>query len=436
MRVAIANLVSTFPDDDLVFPLGPARLAAALADRYDVLLLDQNPERLSATTLAERVAKFSPDLVGVSLRNVDNTVDERSHVPAQGEAVDAIRRAVGDRVPVVGGGSGFHLFEHALLDALPGLDAAVLGYGEAPLLRILEKGLSDPDIPGLLRRDRDKNPASPRIRSEFPPPTALSPLSMIDREPYLGRNRHFPPFGIETKRGCANRCAYCPYPRLQGGGAMLRPLDRILADAQDTRRHGVTDVFLVDPVCNQPSRHLDLIAEELSRAIPDMTWHGWFREDAVDRDRLERWVDQGLRSVSFSADGMTDAELDRLGKKLTVDQILHAAQAAARIEIPVIYHFFTEIPGIDPAVDLDEKKALLAEIYRQHERHGNLAKVIIHEIRLYPRTPARQMAVSAGFLKGTEDLLSPVFFRTDKGRAARKALLAENARLERIHTRE
>ncbi|MEI8078417.1 MAG: cobalamin-dependent protein, partial [bacterium] len=56
-----------------VYPLGMATIAAALAAKgHEVRQLDLLAQALSAASLRQTVRDAAPDVIGVSLRNIDN----------------------------------------------------------------------------------------------------------------------------------------------------------------------------------------------------------------------------------------------------------------------------------------------------------------------------------------------------------------------------
>ena len=111
-----------------VAPLGLCLLASALEDAFEVRVHDGAFD--GAAGMAEAVADFRPDVVGLTVRNVDDLL-------ARGGAffLDRVRdefvrplRALTD-VPLVLGGSAFSLFPAYLMD-LYGADWGVVAEGE------------------------------------------------------------------------------------------------------------------------------------------------------------------------------------------------------------------------------------------------------------------------------------------------------------------
>ena len=108
MRILLisANTVKTpYP----VYPLGLDYVAGALGESHDVRILDMN-DPAAQVSLKETLVRYAPDVVGLSLRNIDSS--ERSNregfFGAYQQLMKTIRKHT--RAPVILGGSGFSLF--------------------------------------------------------------------------------------------------------------------------------------------------------------------------------------------------------------------------------------------------------------------------------------------------------------------------------------
>ena len=100
-----------------------------MTPRHEVQILDMNvagaQDRLENSLRDDR-----PDVIGISIRNIDNedTLDTRSYIPGY----EVIARFVRARTqaPIVLGGSGFSIFPGELMSRLDA-DFGVVGEGEA-----------------------------------------------------------------------------------------------------------------------------------------------------------------------------------------------------------------------------------------------------------------------------------------------------------------
>jgi radical SAM superfamily enzyme YgiQ (UPF0313 family) len=90
------------------------------------------------------IREFVPDLVGISLRNIDNTdtTDPMGFMGGYRFVVETVRQV--SSAPIVLGGSGFTLFPRRILDEL-GADFGIVGEGER--LNLLLDALETP-FPG------------------------------------------------------------------------------------------------------------------------------------------------------------------------------------------------------------------------------------------------------------------------------------------------
>src|SRR2546422_8452702 len=124
---------------DPVAPLGVCYVATATAEAgHDVSVLDLcfavDPER----AVQEAVRDVRPQMIGISLRNVDNCAypDTVSYLAHYRGVVEACRRA--SAAPVILGGSAFTTMPAYYLRQL-GAPYGVVGEGEVAFVRLLDR---------------------------------------------------------------------------------------------------------------------------------------------------------------------------------------------------------------------------------------------------------------------------------------------------------
>jgi hypothetical protein len=140
---------------DPIFPLGLACIATATQQAgYQVAVADLCFGNQPIHKLQQQIRSFKPDVIGLSLRNVDNaayplTVD---YLTQHREVIDTIR----DITPatVVLGGSGFSILPEAYMQVLDA-DYGIKGEGEqafVTLLGALDHNHAPGMVPGVLAR--------------------------------------------------------------------------------------------------------------------------------------------------------------------------------------------------------------------------------------------------------------------------------------------
>ena len=136
-----------------MYPIGLDYVAGALADRHEVTILDLNEEK-NNDVMKTRIEEFAPDVIGFSIRNVDNTDASNLHsfIAGYRRAVQEIRSYC--KVPLVLGGSGFTIFPEVLMKALDA-DFGIPGNGElmGRLVDVLANHGDPANIPGIIRKD-------------------------------------------------------------------------------------------------------------------------------------------------------------------------------------------------------------------------------------------------------------------------------------------
>ena len=175
------------------------------------------------------------------------------------------------------------------------------------------------------------------------------------------------------------------------------------------RNHGLGAFHFTDAVVNQPAGHLKAICQEILRRRLEIGWTGFFREDALTEEDVALYQKSGLLTWYFSGDGASDYALRLLGKDLTQQQILQAAQIAAASGILTVYHFLVNLPG-ETRDSVDQTRALLDRLFDLHADRGNLGAVVISNLRLYPGTPLTAEILASQGIDPGQDLLYPTYF--------------------------
>ena len=242
MKVLLVS-ANTLKEPYPVYPLGLDYVSGAIAAEHQVQIVDMNSlgDRDSLATIIEA---FSPDVIGMSLRNIDNTdtTDPRGFIGQYREIVDAIRNHTD--VPLVLGGSGFTIFPDETIKALDA-DYGIIGEGErlGLLLNAIQNREDAGSIPGVITRKRNKDLPAPWegkiIRSPIPNPSNLK---------YYLQNGGM--LNLQTKRGCHFKCVYCTYPHIEGRKLRLMDPEEIAAAACELQANGAKYFFITDSVFN------------------------------------------------------------------------------------------------------------------------------------------------------------------------------------------
>jgi len=412
MRVLFIQTLSVEgASQERVYPLGIVTLAGPLqGSGYEVSLLDMNIEPDPFGAVKQRLLSFKPDVVGLSLRNIDPLANKTSSLIPPFLVAARLVASVSPKAWIIAGGAGFSLFPRRLMREAPEIHYGIVGEAEASLPLLLLSLKNPPLSKGLCRRGgggtmtSSSSPCRDMARYERPDRSLLAPSRYSDINAYV------PAVGIETKRGCPFHCSYCVYPRLQGSKVRCR-LPRDVVDEMESlhKEYGVKRFHFTDPVINYPEDHLGDICRELIKRKLKLKWDGFMREDYFHEKDAALFENAGCECFSFSPDGLAQESLDVLDKRLSTADILRAARLAAQTDVMSVYHFMVNVPG-ETEKTCEKGLRLLERLYDLHSRKKNLGTVVLNNIRIMPGTPIEAMARAKGVIRPDTDLLYPTYY--------------------------
>ena len=392
-----------------VVPNGLASVASALDDAgHDVRFLDLCFARSPVEDAGAAARRFSPDVVGVSVRNIDNsdTVALQHYTPQAAAVVRELRAASPPGSHLVAGGAAFGVAPEALFTEL-GVDYAVAGDGErasAALVSSLAGGEEPGLIPGLVRR------AGETI--SFTPPGEDADLDSLP-SPSLSRwvdlkryERHGATVPIQTKRGCVYRCVYCTYRNVEGFGYRTRSPALVADEIAELRRDaGVRHVDFVDSTFNSPPGHAIEVCEEIERRRLGVQLDTTnFTPATAPRELIAAMRAAGFRTLGITAESASDAVLDRLEKGFTAAKAREVAERVERAGIRTLWIFLVGGPGETPRT-LEETLAFAAWRLGRGD-----AVYLTVGLRIYPGTTLHRIALEESVVTAGDTLLAPTFY--------------------------
>jgi radical SAM superfamily enzyme YgiQ (UPF0313 family) len=393
----ISTNCCTTPDP--VFPLGLAHLSAALRQAghgsrwFDCQFASLSP--------AEVLRDYRPDVVGISVRNIDDVLIRKRETFFDGLAQMCrdIRRA--QPSVIVLGGSGFSIFPRQLLE-LSGADFGVQGEGEASLpalVSALGQGGEYRSIPGLVHRQGGEIIVNAPALSG--PETLLTaadrPADLMAH--YLARGGML---NLQTQRGCRHGCSYCTYPLIEGRAHRRRPPEAVAEEMAQLRAAGARYAFIVDSVFNSSPQHVVETCEALIRRRLAMPWGCFLRPQGLTAELVGLMARAGLAHIEFGSDSFCDAVLAACGKQMTFEDILESSDLARKAHLDVCHFLIAGGPG--------ETRATLEEGFSNSQRLKGAVILAVAGMRVYPGTDLFKQALSEGRIQGDADLLEPTYY--------------------------
>ena len=293
----------------IIFSLGLAYIAAAVSKAgYVIDVADFCFGRHPLDELCAQVTRFQPNVIGLSLRNVDNaayplTVD---YLALHREVVDALHAA--SNAPVVLGGSGFSILPEAYMRELDG-DWGVAGEGErtfVALLRALEHGLDPSIIAGVVSpAAKAKNSPSLPVQPQRPQNWGEEQHPLRNPFNYARYIRRGGTGNIQTRRGCVFKCSYCTYPLLEGNHFRARDAADVVDEIEKLQQdYGPHPIFFVDSILNFPRGHVEAICEEILQRKLNLRWSCYATPIKLDRHQAQLMAAAGCEGIELGTDAV------------------------------------------------------------------------------------------------------------------------------------
>lgn len=386
-------------------PIGLAYVASATRRAgHDVHVLDLVASDRPDADLRAELGRIAPDVVGFSIRNIDNVVRQRSawHL-AHAARMAAVARGAG-AARIVLGGPAVSVLGPAVFRRVDG-DFAVVGEGEDAfprLLSALASGEPPAGLPGVYSRDGRHGAVAPAARLSGFGASGLE--HWIDWRAYERLGATWP---IQTKRGCALTCTYCAYPAVEGNTVRRRSPADVVDEIERVRSRVNPRTFeFVDSTFNVPTAHAEALCEEIGRRRRPVQLTAMGVNPLGVSPRLFPLMRRaGFNAMMITPEAASDTILATLRKGFRVDRVRETARLARDCGMASMWFFMLGGPG--------ETRETVEETVSFVERHLDWPRavtVFMTGIRVLPGTALVRDAVRDGALADGADLTAPTFY--------------------------
>lgn len=406
-----------------VMPIGPCIVAeAAEAAGHGVMFLDLMFEHDPVWAVRSAIAGFRPDVVGISIRNIDNNdmMNPAFYIAEAMPIVQAVRQTI--NAPIVLGGAALSVMPEEIMMSLD-VPIGVIGDGESvfpSLLDALSSGKDITGLPGVAYRKNgviSKNPC-PRngYRTDI---IAPSYQRWLNTSAYAA---HMATAPIQSKLGCAFRCIYCTYRKIEGGSYRLYDPGHVAETVERLSASGLRDIEFVDSVFNTPYEHAMSVCESIIRTRHRARLQSLELNPAnFDAKLVTAMKRAGFVGIGMTVESASDRMLSNLRKGFTSRDVYRARDVLRKTGLPCVWIFLLGGPG--------ETKETVEETLRFAESLDSSKDAVFINIgiRVYPGTELESIARAEGKLALSQsEMLRPVFYLSPN--------LDPDRLVEKVHT--
>jgi len=329
--------------------VGLGYIAAVLRrDGHEVEIVDANVRSYSPRKAISEVLAREFACLGITALH-----EHRHFVLAAARAVRQRKR----NVLITVGGYLPTLAPELLLRACPELDFVVRGEGEIVISEALARMSRNEDwrgVPGLAyMKDNEPvlNPLPP-VHADldalpFPARDVLIANPWMDRAPF------------SSSRGCYHQCSFCTinefYALAGAHGSRCRGAANVVDEMESVLASTGIDYFVfsdddfIGPGEKARERAIRIGDEIIARKLK-IRFSFECRADEADKDMLKRLMEAGLDAVFLGLESGSQSQLDRFGKRTTVEQNRQAIEAVTELGLKMDVGFIM----FDPYTTMEE----------------------------------------------------------------------------------
>jgi radical SAM superfamily enzyme YgiQ (UPF0313 family) len=333
-----------------VIPFGLCYIAAVLeADRKNnVFFLDLCFSDDCEKDIKRTIRTFTPDIIGISIRNIDDTGGYNIHFlleDVKNDVVDNCKKEFSG--PIVIGGPSVGISGKEMLGYFD-LEYAVCGDGETVMSEFvnrIENRQSPEGLKGLIIR-RGK------ITIQDPEPSRVQdldslPFPNLPRYLNLDQYRRFgSPLLVQTKRGCSFKCSYCTYNQIEGKEYRLRNPALIAEEIESlVKQTGIRHIEFADSIFNVPLSHAkNVLHSVISKNLVLKLHTMGLTPAAVDEELLDLMNEAGFNEVDIGVESLCDKILVNLSKNFKPEDVIVTADLLKKKKMPATWFLILGSP--------------------------------------------------------------------------------------------
>jgi anaerobic magnesium-protoporphyrin IX monomethyl ester cyclase len=327
-------------------PLGLAYVGAALekAD-FQVQILDNYNIKKPIEEVKKEIRRLEPEIVGITCGSV-------TYRPCI-ETAKAVKEVLPSCKIVVGGWQPTYMPESLLQHHE--IDYLVMGEGEQAMVELansIRKGEDKSDVAKISGVAYRHNGKTVKVSStliedldQIPfPARHLLPMHIYNRRvPYFDAN---PVDTMNVVRGCPYNCAYCETKKLWGSRVRAFSPRRVVEEIKDlAQNYGSKGVYFVGDNFTINKKRIAELCNLMKKENLDIEWICDSRVDKVSRELLREMKGAGCRTVWFGVESGSPPILEKLNKKISMDQVTRAFRLCKEMGIGIACSFMLGIPG-------------------------------------------------------------------------------------------
>ena len=331
------------PTDDLIVipPLAPLDLMYFASIARDVgfepIIRDYSYPVSSYDDFTIDLKKIAPKyiLVNVATPTLENDL----------MSLRIAKEVFGDSITTIAKGAHFSFLAKQVLQSHDFIDIAICGEGEFTLKEILQ-GSPLSEIKGICYRDdyeiveNQRRPFNENL-DDLPYPAR----DLIDNSLYIRPDNNKKQAVIKVSRGCPYHCFFCLATPLNGRIVRKRSAENIIGEIREcVEKYGINNFIFWSDIFNLDKEWTRDLCRKIIESGLKITFSTNTRADSADMETIMLMKKAGCRLVSIGVESGSQYMLDKMGKKITLSQIVNTVKAFKKSGIQIYAYYVIGLP--------------------------------------------------------------------------------------------
>lgn len=335
-------------------PLPPTDLMYLAAVAEDVGLEAKIVDYSQGGDFEKDLKEFQPDYLVVNVATPTFKSDLSSLTVAKEICPDVI---------TIAKGAAFLTVAFDVMYFQKDLDLILFGEPEDTLREVLE-GKDYSKILGLYYRDdlRAKF-TGPRPYIEDLDKLPFPARHLVDNNIYRRPDNNKVQAVIKVSRGCPFHCFFCLATPVSGAKVRKRSAENIIEEIKEcVEKYGITNFLFWSDIFNIDKEWVMDLCQKIIDSGLKITWSANTRADTADEEMAYKMYEAGCRLVSIGVESGSQDMLDKIGKRITLDDVRLTVKIFKKAGIRIYNYFVIGLPWedeesvedtIDFAIELD-----------------------------------------------------------------------------------
>ena len=326
------------PTKDLIVipPLPPTDLMylAAVAEKagFEAKICDYSQGGNYEADLKD----FQPDYLVVNIAT-----------PTLEHDLDAVKKAkeICPNIITVAKGAAFLTLAEKIVGEHNELDFGILGEAEDTLKDILENK-SKNDISGIYYKENGEvkfTGKRPLIEDLYSLPFRARHL--VDNNIYRRPDNNKVQATIKVSRGCPFHCFFCLATPVSGAKVRRRSPENIVAEIREcVEKYNIKNFLFWSDIFNIDKDWTMKLCQAIIDSGLKITWSANTRADTADLEMAEMMYKSGCRLVSIGVESGSQYMLEKMGKKITLNDVRRTVKVFKKAKIRIYNYFVIGLP--------------------------------------------------------------------------------------------